>query len=131
MDIKHFYKENGSLVQLIEMEKINEWPMELPLIFVEYIKSNKIKSYRDAKVEAEISKYLNEILNKIAIPKIKQIFDESSQDDIHSTLSILEELSETNSRAILPIENLLKDLTKQTDKEITSQAQKILLNIKE
>lgn len=131
MDIKLFYKENGGIVQLIEIEKIQEWPIEMPFIFVEYIKSNKIRSYRDNKVEADILKYLNEILNKIAIPKIKQIFEGSNQAEILSTLSIFEELSETNSRAVIPIQGLLENLTKQTDKKIISEARKILVNIKD
>jgi hypothetical protein len=131
LDIKIFYKKNGSVVQLIEMEKINEWPLELPFIFVEYIKSNKLRSYRDAKVQAEISDYLNQILNKIALPKLKEIFKYSNQEEILSVLSIFEEVSETNSRAIMPIKDLLENLAKQTDKRIAPQVQKILLNLKE
>lgn len=131
MDIKLFYKENGGIVQLIEMEKIEEWPLELPLIFVEYIRSNKIRSYRDAKIEADISDYLDEILNKIAIPKLKKIFEQTNEEEILSILSIFEELSETNSRAIIPIKNLLDDLSKQANKAIVSKARKILANIKE
>lgn len=131
MDIKLFYKENGSVVQLIEMEKIQEWPLEMPLIFVEYIKSNKIRSYRDTKVEAEISQYLDEILNQTAIPRIKQFFEGSNQEEILSILSIFEELSETNTRAVIPIQKLLENLTKQTNKTITMQARKILSNIKD
>ena len=131
MDIKLFYKTDGGIIQLIEMEKVKEWPIEMPFIFVEYIKSNKLRSYRDPKVEAEISKYLDNILNETAIPKIKLIFEGSSQEEILSTLSIFEELSETNSRAIIPIQNLLENLTKQTNKAIVSQARKILANIKE
>lgn len=103
----------------------------MPLIFIEYIKSNKIRSYRDTKVEAEISQYLDEILNQTAIPKIKQIFESSNQEEILSTLSIFEELSETNNRAIIPILNLLENLTKKTNKTIATQAQKILSNIKD
>ncbi|MFX1301919.1 MAG: hypothetical protein ACFFBV_07570 [Promethearchaeota archaeon] len=131
MDIKLFYKDDGGVIQLIELEKINEWPVEMPFIFVEYIKSNKLRSYRDPKIEAEISQYLNEILNKTAIPKVKQIFEGSNQEEILSILSIFEELSETNTRAVIPIQNLLENLTKQTNKTIASQAQKILANIKE
>jgi hypothetical protein len=131
LDIKLFYKENGGIVQLIEMKKIDEWPIELPFIFVEYIKTNKIRSYRDAKVESEISDYLDEILNKIAIPKLKQIFKSSNQEEILSLLKIFEELSETNSRALGPIQDLLEDLIKQGTKAIVSQAEKILANIKE
>lgn len=129
--MKLFYKDDGGVIQLIELEKIQEWSIEMPFIFVEYIRSNKLRSYRDAKAEADISKYLNEILNKTAIPKIKQILEGSNQGEILSTLSIFEELSETNSRAVMPIQNLLENLTKQTDKKISSQARKILVNIKE
>ncbi len=128
--MKLFYKDDGAVIQLIELEKIKEWSIEMPFIFVEYIRNNKLRSYRDAKVEADISKYLNEILNKSAIPRVKQIFEGSNQTEILSTLSIFEELSETNSRAVIPIQNLLETLTNQTDKKIVLQARKILINIK-
>ncbi|UCD01051.1 MAG: hypothetical protein JSV23_09220 [Promethearchaeota archaeon] len=131
MDIKLFYKDDGGVIQLIELEKIKDWSIEMPFIFVEYIRSNKLRSYRDPKVEAEISQYLNEILNKTAIPKVKQIFGESNQEEILSILSIFEELSETNTRAVTPIQNLLENLTKHTNKTIVSQARKVLANIKE
>lgn len=129
--MKLFYKEDGGVIQLIEIEKIQEWPIEMPFVFVEYIKTNKLRTYRDVKVEAEISEYLNEILNKIAIPKIQQIFKGSDKDEILNTLSIFEELSEANSRAVMPIQNLLEKLTSSTDKRIISQSRKILTNIKE
>lgn len=129
--MKLFYKEDGGVIQLIEIEKIQEWPIEMPFIFVEYIKTNKLRTYRDAKTEAEISEYLNEILNKIAIPKIQQIFEGSDKDEILTTLSIIEELSETNSRAVIPIQNLLEKLTSKSDKRIISQSRKVLANIKE
>jgi len=128
--MKLFYKNDGGVIQLIELEKIKEWSIEMPFIFVEYIRNNKLRSYRDVKVEADISKYLNEILSKSAIPRVKQIFEGSNQAEILSTLSIFEELSETNSRAVIPIQNLLETLTNQTDKKIVSQARKILVNIK-
>lgn len=129
--MKLFHKDDGGVIQLIELEKIQDWTVEMPFIFVEYIKSNKLRTYRDAKVEAEISQYLDEILNKTAIPKIKQIFEGSNYEEILSTLSVFEELSETNNRAVNPIQNLLENLTKQTNKSIASQARKILSNIKE
>jgi hypothetical protein len=128
--MKLFHKDDGGVIQLIELEKIQDWSVEMPLIFVEYIKSNKLRTYRDAKVEEEISQYLNEILNKTAIPNIKKIF-EGSNEEILSILSIFEELSETNNRAVNPIQNLLENLTKHTNKSIASQARKILSNIRE
>jgi hypothetical protein len=131
LDIKLFHKDDGGVIQLIELEKIQDWSVEMPLIFVEYIKSNKLRTYRDDKVEEEISQYLDEILNKTAIPKIKKIFEGSNNEEILSTLSIFEDLSETNNRAVNPIQNLLENLTKHTNKSIASQAQKILSNIRE
>ena len=131
MDIKLFHKDDGGVIQLIELEKIKEWSIEMPFIFVEYIKSNKLRSYRDPKVEAEVLQYLNQILNKTAIPKVKQIFEGSNQEEILSILTIFEELSETNMRAVIPIRNLLENLTKQNSKTIVSQTRKILANIKE
>ena len=82
-------------------------------------------------IEDLVFKYLNEILNKTAIPNIQQIFEGSDKDEILSTLSIFEELSETNSRAVIPVQNLLEKLTNKTDKRIVSQSRKILINIKE
>jgi len=131
LDIKLFHKDDGGVIQLIELEKIKEWSIEMPFIFVEYIKSNKLRSYRDPKVEAEVLQYLNQILNKTAIPKVKQIFEGSNQEEILSILTIFEELSETNMRAVIPIRNLLENLTKQNSKTIVSQTRKILANIKE
>ena len=129
--MKLFHKDDDGVIQLIELEKIKEWSIEMPFIFVEYIRSNKLRSYRDPKAEAEISQYLGEILNKTAIPKVKKIFEGSNHDEILSILSIFEELSETNSRAVIPIQNLLESLTTQTNKTIVTQARKILSNIKD
>ena len=86
MDIRIFQKKDGGVVQLIDKEKILDWPIELPLKFVEDVRS-RLKSYRDAKVEGEISKYLDNILTNLAIPKIKEAFEGATQDTIISILS--------------------------------------------
>ncbi|MFX1324934.1 MAG: hypothetical protein ACFE8N_08250, partial [Promethearchaeota archaeon] len=112
----------------IDKEKIADWPIELQLKFVEDVR-NKLKSYRDDKVEEEISKYLDEILNSIAIPKIKEIFKTGSQDEITAILIEFEELSEINAGAIRPIQPLLENLTKNTNKKISSSVQKIFENL--
>lgn len=128
MDIRIFHKKDGGVVQLIDKEKIADWPIELPLKFVEDVRS-KLKSYRDDKVEEEISKYLDEILNSLAIPKIKAIFESGSQDEIITILTDFEELSEINAGAIKPIQSLLENLTKKTNKKISSSALKIIENL--
>jgi hypothetical protein len=35
-----FHKKDGGIVQLIDKDEIKEWPVELPLIFIEYIRKN-------------------------------------------------------------------------------------------
>ena len=39
--MKIFYKKDGGIVQLIGKEKMKEWPVELPLIFIEYVRNNR------------------------------------------------------------------------------------------
>ena len=76
MDIRIFHKKDGGVVQLIDKDKIIYWPIEFPLKFVEDVRS-KLKSYRDAKVEGEISSYLDDILTNLAIPRIKEAFEDA------------------------------------------------------
>ncbi|MFX1278284.1 MAG: hypothetical protein ACFFA3_02635 [Promethearchaeota archaeon] len=128
MDIRIFRKKDGGIVQLIDKEKIVEWPIELPLKFVEDIKS-KLKSYRDEKVEEEIALYLDDILNSIAIPNIKEIFESGDQETVNSVLTSFEELSESNAGAVKPITSLLKSLTKNNNKKVIESAQRILTNL--
>ena len=128
MDIRIFRKKDGGIVQLIDKEKINEWPIEFPLKFIEDIRS-KLKSYRDVQVQEEISKYLEEILTTITIPNIKEAFESGTPDTISPILVSFEELSETNAEAVKPIISLLENLTKNNNKNIAGSAQRILNNL--
>jgi hypothetical protein len=128
LDIRIFRKTDDGIVQLIDKDKIMEWPIELPLKFVEDVRS-KLKSYRDVKVQEEISKYLDEILTTLAIPNIKEAFESGSQETIFSILSSFEDLSETNAGAVKPIASLLENLTKNNNKKVAGSARKILNNL--
>lgn len=128
MDIRIFHKKDGGIVQLIDKEKIQDWPVELPLKFVEDVRS-KLKSYRDEKIEEEISNYLDDIIANLAIPKIKETFDNAPKDTVISILSSFEQLSETNVGAIKPIQFLLENLTNNNNKTIAETAKRILNNL--
>ena len=128
--MKIFYKKNGGVIQLIEEEKIQNWSIELPFIFVEYIRSNKLRSYRDDKVQNEISEYLDEILTSIAIPKLKKIFDNNNQNEIISILEKFEELSESNVKTANHISPFLPKLLNNSNKNIVKKAQNISQNLK-
>jgi hypothetical protein len=129
LDIRIFHKKDGGIVQLIDKEKIQDWPIELPLKFVEDIR-NKLKSYRDEKVEGEISNYLDDIITSLAIPKIKETLEDAPKDTVISILSSFEELSETNVGAIKPIQFLLENLTNNSNKTIAEASKRILNNLK-
>ena len=41
-----FHKNDGGIIQLIDKEKMEEWSVELPLIFIEYIKDKQLDKYK-------------------------------------------------------------------------------------
>ena len=43
MDIRIFHKRGGGIIQLIDKKKMEEWSVELPLIFIEYIKEKQLE----------------------------------------------------------------------------------------
>ncbi len=118
MDIRLFFKNNGGAVQLIDIEKMEEWPVELPLIFIEYIRSSKLKTYEDTKVQKEIEKYLDEILENVAIPRLISVLEGENSEEIILALTRIEEISKKNIEMIRPIQPYLKKLQTIKDKQI-------------
>ena len=80
MDIKIFHKNDGGIIQLIDKEKMNEWPVELPLLFIEYIREKKLETYGDKKKEVE--NYLDEIMKEIAIPRLIGVLEGNDDEEI-------------------------------------------------
>ena len=118
MDIGLFFKKNGGAVQLIDTEKMREWPVELPLIFIEYIRNTKLKTYEDTKVQKEIEKYLDEILENVAIPRLISVLEGENSEEIILALTRIEEISKKNIEMIRPIQPYLKKLQTIKDKQI-------------
>ena len=123
-----FHKKDGGIVQLIDKEKMQEWPVELPLIFIEYIREKQIEKYEDAKVKKEISNYLNEILKDVAIPRLISVLEGDNNEEIISALQRIEELSKKNIEMTTPIKPYLNKLLKHGNKEIVKLAQNISNN---
>lgn len=123
--IKRFYKKDGGVVQLIDKEKMKNWPIELPLIFIEYVRNNLIKTYNDPKVQKEVEKYLNEILEDIAIPRLINVLKEDISDEILTALERIEELAKKKIEMIMPIKPYLDDLLKNKDKRIRELSKNI------
>ena len=119
MDIRVFLKKDGNAIQLIGIKKMLEWPVELPLIFIEYIRNNKLKTYEDAKVQKEIEKYLDEIMESVAIPRLIGVLEGDNPEEIILALTRIEELSKKNIDMIKPIQPYLQKILNTKNKKIT------------
>lgn len=120
-----FRKKNGGIVQLIDKEKMQEWPVELPLIFIEYIRNKKLESYEDIKVKKEVENYLDEIMKDVAIPRLINVLEGSDVEEIILALTRLEQLSRKKIEMIRPIKSYLNNLLKLKTTKIVTLAQTI------
>ena len=94
--MKIFHKKDGGIVQLIDKEKMLDWPIELPLIFIEFVRSKQMETYTDEKLKKEISAYLDEILKDVAIPRLISVLNGNDEGEIILALTRIEELSRKN-----------------------------------
>jgi len=121
-----FRKKDGSIVQLIDKNKMMDWPVELPLIFIEYIRNNKLENYNDKKVEKEINEYLDEILEEVAIPRLIEVLEGEDNKEIIDALKRIEKVANENLDMTHPIKPYLDDLMNNKNKEIKDLANNIL-----
>jgi hypothetical protein len=120
-----FEKKDGGIVQIINKEKMDDWPVELPLIFIEYIKNNQLKSYDDSKLRKEMENYLDEVLNEVAIPRLIEVLDSDKEEKILEALIRLEELSKKNIEQMEPIKPYLTKLSNLKNNTIQDLLEKI------
>ncbi|MFW9950792.1 MAG: hypothetical protein ACFFKA_11795 [Candidatus Thorarchaeota archaeon] len=123
-----FHKRNGGIIQLIDKEKIQEWPVELPLIFIEYIRNNLLNNYEDSNIKKDIETYLNEILEEVAIPRLIDVLDGNNIEDIIMALKRIEDLSKKKIELVDPIKQYLPDLKKRNNEEISKLCNSIIEN---
>ncbi|MGV9198549.1 MAG: hypothetical protein ACOC4M_06895 [Promethearchaeia archaeon] len=122
--MKTFHKKDGGIVQLIGKEKMKSWSVELPLIFIEYIRSNKLESYDDVKKEVE--QYLDEILEDVAVPRLIEILEGEDTEEIISALERIKEIADEELDMTRPIKPYLEDLRNNKNKEVKDKANDIL-----
>ncbi|MFX1455766.1 MAG: hypothetical protein ACFFDB_10370 [Promethearchaeota archaeon] len=121
-----FKLKDGGVIQLADKEKMLEWPIELPLLFIEYIRNKQLESYGSAKKEVE--NYLDEILKEVAIPRLISVLRGVDDDEIILALTRIEEISRKNAKMAKPISTYLDDLLKRNNKQIVKLAQTISEN---
>lgn len=113
--------KDGGVIQLADKEKMLEWPIELPLLFIEYIRNKQLESYGSAKKEVE--NYLDEILKEVAIPRLISVLRGVDDDEIILALTRIEEISRKNAKMAKPISTYLNDLLTRNNKQIVKLAQ--------
>ncbi|NHJ23593.1 MAG: hypothetical protein EAX89_03395 [Candidatus Lokiarchaeota archaeon] len=126
--MKIFNKKDGGIVQLIDKEKMQEWSVELPLIFIEYIRNNLMNNYEDSNVKKDIEAYLNEILEEVAIPRLIDVLDGDNNEEIILALKRIEELSKKKIELVDPIKPYIPNLKNKDNKEIIKLCDSILEN---
>lgn len=124
--MKIFYKKDGGIVQLIDKEKMKEWPIELPLIFIEYIRNNQLNSYNDPKLKKEIEKYLDEVLTDVAIPGLIKVLDGDNVEEVNEALVRIEEIAKKNIEMVKPIKPYVEKLVKKNIKEVKNLSNSII-----
>ena len=121
-----FHKKNGGVVQLIDKKDMQEWPVELPLIFIEYIRNNKLDTYDDPNIKKEIEKYLDEILTDVAIPRMIEVLDGEKIDEIEQTLQRIDELAKKKLDLVKPIKPYIENLEEKGKSEVKKLTSSIL-----
>ncbi|MHA2325672.1 MAG: hypothetical protein ACXACB_09745, partial [Promethearchaeota archaeon] len=124
--MKTFKMKNGGVVQLVDKEKMQEWPIELPLLFIEYIRSKQLNSY--GSVKKEVENYLDEIMKDVAIPRFISVLKGDDDDEIILALTRIEEISRKDAEMAKPISKYLEDLLKKKNKQILKLTQTISTN---
>ena len=124
MDLKLFKRKDGVIIQLIDKDKMQNWPIELPLIFIEYIRSNQLDNY-DGSAKKEVEKYLDEVMKDVAVPRLISVLEGNEVEETISALERIEELSKKNIEMTKPIKPYLNNLINSKNKKIVNLAQSI------
>jgi len=128
--MKIFHKKDGGIVQLIGKEKMKEWPVELPLIFIEYVRNNQLNTYNDSKLKKDIEQYLDEVVKDVAIPGLINVLDGDNFEETNKALARIEELAKKDVEMVKPIRPYVENLLKKENKEVNKLSNSILNSFK-
>lgn len=105
---------------------MSEWSIELPLIFIEYIRNNKLDTYEDDKVTKAVEEYLDEIMEDVAIPRLIEVLEGEETEEIINALERIDNIANDNLDMARPIRPYLEKLLKRDNKEIINLVDDIL-----
>ena len=114
------------MIQLADKETMKEWPIELPLLFIEYIRTKQLDSYGSAKKDVE--NYLNELMKDVAIPRLISVLKGEDDEEIVLALTRIEEISRKDAELAKPINKYLEELLNKENTKIVKLSQTISNN---
>lgn len=131
-----FKLSKDRILQLISKERLDKWKGELPLVYFDKIRMSTLPKYRAANDQKVLNKYLDEVLQEIAIPKLKdklQNFDinlktiePDLEDNMIEVITLIRNVGRDRTDLIDALRDELENLSKSKVTDI-SRATKDLL----
>lgn len=126
--MKVFYQKDGGKVQLASPKKIERWEPEQPVLYVGWVRDNVLPKYSERKLKSEISDYLDEVMEQIAIPKLGNALQGDNVELKRSVATQLETISKEKPAMIEYAKEFLEDAQKDKDKQVSSALKAALAN---
>ena len=82
MDYKIFKLSDSRIIQIASKEKMHRWKGEAPLVYINYLRDNHLRSYGSKANQKEIATYLDESMQEIAIPKLIEALDSPIETEV-------------------------------------------------
>ena len=132
--MKIFRTTDGRIVQMAGKAQIEKWEAEMPLLFIGFIKEKRLPLYRKEYPKSLVKAveiYLDEILGKVAIPKLISALSSSNNDEVLNVAENIAALSESNPDQLkIALPHLEKAITSHSNKNIVKLLEKALKNYK-
>lgn len=128
MDFKVFKLSDTRIIQIASKEKMQKWRGEAPLVYINYLRDNRLPNYGSKADQKEISSYLDEAMQEIAIPKLIESLDSPRDEDVTAILTSIEELGKKKPDLVKVTLPYVERKQQHPNSEISNLARQIQKN---
>ncbi|MBN2154910.1 MAG: hypothetical protein JW776_02570 [Candidatus Lokiarchaeota archaeon] len=128
MDFNVYRLSDDRIIQIASKEKMKKWTGEVPLVYINYIRDSHLKNYGSKKDQKEISDYLDEAMEEIAVPKLIAALESHNDDEVMAVLTRIEELSRKDPDLVKITLSNVERKQHHPNKDISKLAEKIQKN---
>ncbi len=128
MSMRIYHLSDSRIVQIASKEKMQKWTGEAPLVYINYIRDSQLRSYGSKVNQKEISRYLDEAMQEIAIPKLIEALNSEDEGEVLDILTRIEELSRKKPDLIKITLTHVERKQKHPSSEVSKLANKIQNN---